>query len=109
MRSVCGSGRLPFKQRPSGAHAAQEGDVAGHAVRGEVFRCADRGAELLQHAGGGGDELLGIDVQSFQDLRGFARNVALLVTLALESTRPRPRQQPRFQVSYRPGSVSRFR
>jgi len=74
-----GSGRLPLEQSPGGAHAAQEGDVARHAVRGEVFRCADRGAELLEHPRCGGDELLGIDVQPFQDSRGFARNVALLV------------------------------
>ena len=33
---------------------------------------------VLQHSGGGGDERLGIDVQPFQDLRGLARNVALL-------------------------------
>ena len=73
------SSRLALEQHPGGAHAAQEGDIAGHAVCGEVFRRADGGAELLQHAGGGGDELLGIDVQPLQDLRGFAWNVALLV------------------------------
>ena len=46
---------------------------------GEVFRRANRGAELVQHPRGGGDELLGIDVQPFQDLWGFARNVPALV------------------------------
>ena len=55
-------GCLALEQRPSGAHAAQEGDIARDAVCGEVFRCADRGAELLQHPRGGGDEMLGIDI-----------------------------------------------
>ena len=31
-----------------------------------MFRCANRGAELLQHPRAGDDELIGIDIQPFQ-------------------------------------------
>jgi len=70
--------RLPFEQRPGGAHAAQEGDVARHAVRGEVFRRPNRGPELLQHPRAGGDELLGIDIPPLQDPRRLAGDVSAL-------------------------------
>jgi len=74
----CESGRLPFKQRPRSTHAAQEGDVARHAVRGQVLRRANRRAEQVQHPCRGGDELAGIDVQPLQDLRRLAGDADLL-------------------------------
>jgi len=49
------SGRLALKQRPSGTHATQEGDVARDAMRRAVLRGANRRAEQVQHPCRGGD------------------------------------------------------
>ena len=67
-RSFAGnvSGRLLLKQRPSGTHAAQKGDVARDAVRREMLQCADRRAEQVQHPCRGGDEPIGVSVQLSQ-------------------------------------------
>ena len=73
------SGRLPLKQRASGTHPAQAGNVARHAVCSEVLRRADRRAEQVQHPRCGGDERLGIDVQPLQDSRCLAAYVAALL------------------------------